>query len=101
MLLVIIASTGLRWTGSTTGCCFSVESDCAVGDDLNQSVERFALISLFNSTNGQVSVCIVTMLQLTSRLREVKNRSYIVIDLKLDAFVPTVLVSSKRFQVVN
>eukprot|EP00299_Pterocystis_sp_00344_P015696 c7849_g1_i1.p1 GENE.c7849_g1_i1~~c7849_g1_i1.p1 ORF type:complete len:820 (-),score=245.59 c7849_g1_i1:158-2617(-) len=43
---------GLRWTGSTVGCCFNADDDCASGDDAGQADERLALVSFFNSTNG-------------------------------------------------
>jgi hypothetical protein len=44
---------GKRWTGEVSGCCFNVDADCITGDDPNQSIERFALESLFHATNGE------------------------------------------------
>eukprot|EP00298_Acanthocystis_sp_HF-20_P013617 c20438_g1_i1.p1 GENE.c20438_g1_i1~~c20438_g1_i1.p1 ORF type:complete len:839 (-),score=350.68 c20438_g1_i1:58-2526(-) len=48
----VCRSQGKRWSGSISGCCFNAQVDCIIGDDKNQKLERVALVSLFNATNG-------------------------------------------------
>eukprot|EP00299_Pterocystis_sp_00344_P000618 c10200_g1_i1.p1 GENE.c10200_g1_i1~~c10200_g1_i1.p1 ORF type:complete len:836 (-),score=200.47 c10200_g1_i1:53-2560(-) len=48
----VCRSKGLRWSGGTVGCCFNADIDCISGDNPNQTGERLALTSLFQSAGG-------------------------------------------------
>merc|ERR1712151_590912 len=44
---------GQRWRGTTVGCCFDPDADCATGDDEGQGGDRRGLMALYQALNGK------------------------------------------------